>query len=235
MKKFILFSIAIYLFTFCFQLTAENKIALKFLSDETWKSEETIIMKGLEPPASRIESENKVVKVFPDGSALIKSKAFKAEAGLSLDKLANFDKSPLLNKEQYKLITPDGKIFIPRPKPQFDNPEEAAASKEFGFTDEIDLLLKSKSIDDFIKINSEPMDSYLIPDKPLAVGKSEKSDMWVITRIKEEIVDGIVCAVFEGKMGPVIKTVYVDAATGRIICVKIKQGSQAEMTYRRLK
>lgn len=232
-KVFVLTAVLFFTATAYFTLSAGDKLTLKFKANEKWISEETSQIKGMQPPVSRSTNENTVIKVFPDGAALIMTKAVKVEAGESVDKLAPFAKSPLLNKEVYKLITADGNIYIPRPKPVFDNPEEQAASQEFGFVDEIELLKKSKTTAEFLKKNSNPMDSYLLPPKSMNLGDKVKIEGWSLTRIK----DDMDCVVFESKMSSMVKTVYVDARGGAcfIMLVKTKQGADMEMTYKRIK
>lgn len=233
MKKIFLLTSIFCCTAFFYSVFAEGsavKIVLKFKLNDKWISEETSIIKGMQPPVSRSINENKVLKVFPDGAALIITKAIKVEAGESPDKLSPLN-SPLLNKEMHKLITPDGRIFLPRPKPAFDESDEQMASEEFEFVDEIELLIKSATTAAFYKKNSSPMDSYLIPVKPIKAGGKVKLEGWTVSRLDDD--SGLI--VLESRMDPMIKTVHIDAAAGCVMYSRVKQGTDIEMIYRRLK
>jgi hypothetical protein len=179
---------------------------LKFSPGQSWKLEETMAMEGM--PLNRSTLEYKVAKVFPDGSAIVKWKAIKAESGPSVEKLTA-QKSPMLNREFQTLLTPAGESYQIQGK--------AGDSKS-------------------IKAAAQMKDADPLPASPLAVGEKKEvswdDQKWSVTRLPDDQVNGKTCAVYEAKLGSISRNVCIDLSAGALMRRKILQ-SGAQITVLR--
>jgi len=182
----------------------------KYSAGQTWKVEETSVMQGM--PPSRSTMEIKVLKVLPGGIALSSWKPVKIETGPSLDKLTPLAKSPMLNQQFHRLLAPNGEQF------QVQGPQVT----------DVEAAIESSMMSD-----ADP-----IPGKPLKIGEKVQLKLadqtWTVTRLADDKVNDVPCAVYESKLSSMTRTTCFDHSSSMMLRRKISQPG-AEMTVVRLK
>ena len=209
----------------------------KYGAKEVWVFQETMTM-NMEDPQSGTEDrrggkvlsrmslnevEYSVMKLFPDGAALVAKKILKNLVGTSFDAL---QERPLPGGAavQHLLLTGDGSTYLVQASPNLETTEEQAAAEMLGMKDEVGELQKAKTTKGFLKDKRHPMDMYKIATKPVKVGGTVKRDGFTIKRLKDEQHGNVLCEVYRAERHPIFETTWFDRKHGRVLKRILMQG-----------
>ncbi len=207
----------------------------KYAAGEKWEAEETMTVKmpGLSAEAgpgqvSRMIMKYSAIKLFPDGSALVKKECVKSFAGKTVADLKEVS-APEVPPVGYLLLTGNGGIYLVQARPVFSSPEEEEMAAGFDFPDELGELENAANTDDFLSGGREPMDQYKIAPAGTAIGAKASVGGFQVTRLKDENLGARSCEVYAAKRGVVVETVWFDRRNGKIAQRKIVQGDPASV------
>jgi hypothetical protein len=212
-----------------------NASVFKYSADEAWSVEETMFMRARDPVSgkgplqvSRIITNYTVMRLFPDGSALVRKECGRSYMGSSERDLKEIV-VPEAPPVGYLLMTGKGEIYLAQAKPVFATPEEQEMAEGFDFPDEVGMLESAATTEEFLATGRTPMDAYKLAPGNVPLGKGVGVSGFWVSRTKDEKLDVSLCEVHIAKRGVVTETVWFDRRAGRVLQRRIIQGDPASV------
>lgn len=188
---------------------------LRLAPGQAWSLEDTLLTRITDPqtgaaltPSVRGVFRYQVEKILADGSSVVAVKVVSLQGGLSLKSLAHLPVDHPERPEQSLLVTPEGKLYGPYPLADKKGLSEAPGSSEW-------LAAKPGA----------PYIAYKLPGQALDVGsrvsRKFQAETWDISRLDDESVGGVDCAVYEAKLKAdamnVVETTWFDRGSGTVV------------------
>ena len=203
----------------------------RHLPDETWEMEESMKFTVPDPAtgktrpmANKHTVRYKVLKAYPDGSALLEMSG--AAPG----------------QESYSLATAGGFIYsVHKADPAMQELMYEDAGDDFNVLNAADdaaewLASEGRSPRDWVKVPSRPVKA----GEEAELKESPGGERWTVKRLKDEKVQGIPCEVYEARTirggVPMSETAWLNRRDGFLVQRKMVQGGSApaEVLQKRL-